>query len=92
MAGGLRRLLATSRTSPWVVPPPKVVFYRGAPGASAAEGCIARAHSVLSGRPSEPSNSFPEDVTRQAAPFVVWRMEIGELAADHAAADGHIVP
>ena len=28
VVGGLRRLLVTSRTSSWVVPPPKVVFYR----------------------------------------------------------------
>ena len=35
VVGRLRRLLATSRTSSWVVPPPKVVFYRprGAPEA-----------------------------------------------------------
>ena len=32
MVGGLRRLLVTSRTSSWVVPPPKAVFFRGAPG------------------------------------------------------------
>ena len=29
VVGGPRRLLVTSRTSSWVVPPPKVVFYRG---------------------------------------------------------------
>ena len=28
VVGGPRRLLVTSRTSSWVVPPPKVVFYR----------------------------------------------------------------
>ena len=31
VVGGLRRLLVTSRTSSWVVPPPKVVFYKDAP-------------------------------------------------------------
>ena len=33
VAGRPRRLLVTSRTSAWVVPPPKVVFYREAPEA-----------------------------------------------------------
>ena len=34
---GLRRLLITSRASSWVVPPPKVVFFRDAPGAEHPE-------------------------------------------------------
>ena len=89
MVGGLRRLLVTSRTSSWVVPPPKVVFYKEAPGAYAAKGCIARARSVLPERPSE--TSFPEDVARQAASFAIWRVAIGELAVDHAVADGRKV-
>ena len=54
-SGGARRLLVTSRTSAWVVPPPKVVFYKEAPGAYAAKGCIARARSALSERSSKPS-------------------------------------
>ena len=86
VVGGLRRLLVTSRTSSWVVPPPKVVFFSDAPGADAPNGCIARARSGHSERPSEPS--FPEDLARQAASFAFGRMEIGGLAVYHAAADG----
>ena len=78
-------MLVTSRTSSWVVPPPKVVFYKEDPGAYAAKGCIARARSVLSERPSE--TSFPEDVARQAASFAIWRLAIGELAVHHAVAE-----
>ena len=78
-------MLVTSRTSSWVVPPPKVVFYKEAPGAYTAKGCIARARSVLSERPSE--TSFPEDVARQAASFAIWRLAIGELAVHHAVAE-----
>ena len=37
VAGGLWRLLVTSRTSSWVVPPLKVVFFRDAPGAKLSE-------------------------------------------------------
>ena len=37
VVGGLRRLLVTSMTSSWVVPPPKVVFFRDAPGAEHPE-------------------------------------------------------
>ena len=59
VVGGLRRLLVTSRTSSWVVPPPKVVFYRDASSAYARKGCIARAPRVLSDRPSaETSTGF----------------------------------
>ena len=35
--------------------------------------------------------SFPEDVARQAASFAIWRVAIGELAVDHAVADGRNV-
>jgi hypothetical protein len=55
----------------------------------APKGCIARARSGHSGRPSGPS--FPEEVARQAASFVIWRMAIGELAVHHAVADGRKV-
>ena len=79
-------MLVTSRTSSWVVPPTKVVFYKEVPGAYAAKGCIARARSVLPERPSE--TSFPEDVARQAASFAFGRVETKELAADHAVAGG----
>ena len=89
VVGELRRLLVTSRTSSWVVPPPKVVFYKEAQGAYAVKGCIARARSVLSERPSE--SSFPEDTARQAASFAIWRVAIGELAVDHTVADGRNV-
>ena len=50
-------MLVTSRTSSWVVPPPKVVFYRDVPGAYAAKGCTARARSVLSDLPSVESST-----------------------------------
>ena len=36
-SGGARRLLVTSRTSPWAVPPPKVVFCKDAPGDTRSE-------------------------------------------------------
>ena len=37
VVGGVRRLLVTSRTSSWVVPPPKVIFYKEAPGVNRPE-------------------------------------------------------
>ena len=37
VVGGSRRLLVISRTSSWVVPPPKVVFYKEAPGVKRSE-------------------------------------------------------
>ena len=59
VVGGLRGLLVTSRTSSWVVPPPKVVFYTDASSAYARKGCTARAPRVLSDRPSvETSTGF----------------------------------
>ena len=50
---GLRRLLVTSRTSSWVVPPPKVVFYKDAPECLRSERLYcssARARGTGAGR------------------------------------------
>ena len=80
-------MLITSRTSSWVVPPLKVVFYKDASSAYARKGCIARAPRVLSDRPSVASSTGFGGGLRATGCFVAaGRNAVKELAVYHAVA------
>ena len=90
-------LLVTSRALPWVVPPPKAAFCRGAPMAARPERpqCASagwavgptRRRGVLS-RPTRARGGSAEDSARQAAAGADGRVAVEDPAAGHAAAGG----
>ena len=80
-------MLVTSRTSSWVVPPPKVVFHKDAPSACAPKGCTARARRALSDRHSVASSTGFGGGLRATGYFVAaGRKADKELAVYHAVA------